>query len=76
MLRTGLRVVERVETTKALVAATVTVDPVSTPVSEKRTASAASTELSDGTETLAGVDDEVAVVIATPLTLNATVAAA
>ena len=53
-----------------------TVDPVSTPVSEKRTASAASTELSDGTETLAGVDDEVAVVIATPLTLNATVAAA
>jgi hypothetical protein len=72
----GLSVVERVETTKAFVAATVTVDPASTPVNENRTASAASTVLSDGTEILAGVVDDVADVIATPFTVNETVATA
>ena len=76
MLLIGVSVVERVETTKAFVAVTVTVDPASTPVNENRTASAASTELSDGTETVAGVDDDVADVIATPFTVNETVATA
>ena len=76
MLLTGLRDVESEETINALVAATVTVEPVSTPVRLKRTASTASIELSDGTVTLAGVVETLAVEMTTPLMLNAIVGAA
>jgi hypothetical protein len=65
-----------VSTIKEFVAATVTVVPASTLVREKRTASTASTELSAGTVTLAGLVERLAVVIATPLMLRAMAGAA
>jgi hypothetical protein len=71
LLLTGFSVVESEETINEFVAATVTVVPVPTLLSENRTASTASTELSDGTVTLAGVVETLAVVMATPLMLSA-----
>jgi hypothetical protein len=68
-----LRVVESEGTIKEFVAATVTVVPVPTLLSENLTASTASTELSDGTVTLAGVEETLAVEITTPLILSATI---
>ena len=76
LLLTGFSVVESDETINEFVAATVTVVPASTLVRKKRTASTASTELSDGTVTLAGVVETVAVEMTTPLILNAIVGAA
>jgi hypothetical protein len=73
---TGFKVVESEETINEFVAATVTVVPASTLVRKKRTASTASTELSAGTVTLAGVVETLAVVIATPLMLRAMAGAA
>jgi hypothetical protein len=73
LLLTGLRVVESEGTIKEFVAATVTVVPVPTLLSENLTASTASTELSDGTVTLAGVEETLAVEITTPLMLSATI---
>ena len=76
MFFTGFKVVESEETINEFVAATVTVVPASTLVRKKRTASTASTELSAGTVTLAGVVETLAVVIATPLMLRARAGAA
>ena len=76
LLLTGFSVVERAGTINELVAATVTVVPASTLVKKKRTASTASTELSEGTVTLAGVVETLAVEMTTPLMLNAIVGAA
>ena len=76
LLLTGFSVVESDETINEFVAATVTVVPASTLVRKKRTASTASTELSDGTVTLAGVVETAAVEMTTPLILNAIVGAA
>jgi hypothetical protein len=60
----------------ALIAVTDTVEPASTPVRSKRTASAASTELSAGTVTEAGVTEDAAVVTAAPFTDSAIVGTA
>jgi hypothetical protein len=65
--------VDNALTTVALFAITLTVDPAVKAERETLTASAASTELSDGTVTFAGVALEVAVVITTPLTDTAIV---
>jgi hypothetical protein len=76
LLLTGFNVVDSEETINEFVAATVTVVPASTLVRKKRTASTASTELSAGTVTLAGVVETLAVEITTPLMLRAMVGAA
>jgi hypothetical protein len=76
LLLTGFRVVESDSMINEFVAATVTVEPASTPVRKNRTASTASIELSEGTVTLAGVVETAAVEMTTPLILNAIVGAA
>ena len=70
---TGTVSVAKAATKDAFTADALTVEPAKSPVTSNLTASAAPTELSAGTVTVAGVADEAAVVTATPFTERAIV---